>query len=291
MSFTRTPAGLVEKWRFHQLPTVWVEGDDDLAFYELPLRGAGCRMERLHGKENADALIKGLKTFNYPYVVVLDGDYAFLDRQRTPHRRVVRLQRYAVENYLWEPDDVNRACCRFARSEVEKDLCLDLMKDVQKQVDEHLRECVELDIAARLMITPPKVLPDRIEPLLENQSVSKISQTRADQARLAAKTLVDNSLAEQTRELLTRFLSSRSIMHILRGHLVLGLLRRVISEAVRSESTSAPVLHEKAVFEILIDRVWTLPLSADHRKLRNNLRRKVREARLELQKQRESGMS
>ena len=78
--FTRTPTGVVGKWRFYNVPTVWVEGPTDIYFYQPVLGDLACRIEPFHGSENAVALINELVGSDHPYVVILDGDYTILSR-------------------------------------------------------------------------------------------------------------------------------------------------------------------------------------------------------------------
>lgn len=100
--FTRTPTGVVGKWRFYNVPTVWVEGPTDIYFYQPILADLSCRIEAFHGSDNAIALIAELTKYDHPYVVVLDGDYTILSRRRGLHKRLLILRRYSFENYLWE---------------------------------------------------------------------------------------------------------------------------------------------------------------------------------------------
>ena len=116
VGFTRTPSGIVGKWHFYSMPTIWVEGPTDIYFYSPIVDDLQCRIEAFHGHENATALIEGLRDHGLPYLVVLDGDYDILSAWRSPHKRVIRLRRYSFENYLWEREPLNRACHRSAQS-------------------------------------------------------------------------------------------------------------------------------------------------------------------------------
>ena len=169
MAFARTSGGIAEKWRFHQVPTVWLEGPTDLFFYKPISDGISCRFEPFHGGANARALISALKEHDYPYLVVLDGDYSILNPKRSPHRRVIVLPCYSYENLLWEPYAINMACLRHARCGEQKDLIMSAMNQVVLMFKKDLLPALVLDVAARRMESPPKVLPDHIESLLNGQ--------------------------------------------------------------------------------------------------------------------------
>lgn len=157
MAFTRTPGGLAEKWRFHQVPTIWVEGPTDIFFYEPICDSLCCRLEAFHGAENAEALIKGLVDTDYPYLVILDGDYRILKPVRSQHRCVIVLARYSFENFLWEREAVNRACLRHAQCGDKKDIVTTEMERVAEHLSKELLYAVALDVAARRSPSPPAV--------------------------------------------------------------------------------------------------------------------------------------
>ena len=94
--FTRTPTGVVGSRYFSSKPIVWVEGPTDIYFYEPVIGDLDCVIKPFHGCLNSEALIKGLvdDDCDYPYAIILDGDYSILNRRRSVHRWVVVLRRY-----------------------------------------------------------------------------------------------------------------------------------------------------------------------------------------------------
>ncbi len=276
MAFTRTPGGLAEKWRFHAIPTIWVEGPTDIYFYEPILDSIPCRLEAFHGTENAEALIKGLVEQDYPYLVILDGDYRILKPAKSPHRCVMVLARYSIENFLWEKEAVNRACLRHARCGEKKDLVGAEMDRVANHLTGELLHTVALDVAARRSPSPPAVLPDRIEQLLAHHSRPDIDPSKVAKLVASVEIHLDPKAVREAQADVKQFLGKRCITHLLKGHLILGVLRRVFLRAAAKESGNTGQIPNDALTQLLADMVWRRCNSEDHRVLKRKLRAAAR---------------
>jgi len=286
MSFTRTPGGLAEKWRFHNIPTIWVEGPTDIFFYEPVCGSLRCRLEAFHGSENAEALVKGLVDHDYPYLVVLDGDYGILNPARSPHRCVIVLARYSFENFLWEKEPVNQACLRHAQCGDKKDIVGAEMERIARHLVDELLHVVALDVAARRLPSPPEVLPDRIEQLLLHQSRPDIDPAKTARLIASVEARLDPTVVLEAQEDVRKFLANRCITHLLKGHLVFGVLRRVFLQAAANESGRLRSavnglgrncqIPNDALTQLLADMVWRRPNSEDHRVLKRKLKSLIR---------------
>ena len=73
----------------------------------------GCKA--LVADQDCERLARDVFERDTPHVVIIDGDYDVLSRARSEHRRVVRLSRYGVENYLAEHAVIDRVIARYTR--------------------------------------------------------------------------------------------------------------------------------------------------------------------------------
>lgn len=110
--FTRSGSGQVNRYLFLSEPLVWVEGDDDVIFFLQLLRDHKCHIEAAGGREECIKLAEAIRQNDHPFVVIVDGDYYVLKRKRSIHRRVIHLDRYAIENYLFETSVVEQVAKR-----------------------------------------------------------------------------------------------------------------------------------------------------------------------------------
>jgi hypothetical protein len=276
MEFTRTPGGLIEKWRFHDVPTIWIEGSTDLFFYQPAANGIPCRFEPFCGAKNSDALLDALLQHDYPYLVILDGDYSILGRRRSPHPHALILSRYSYENYLWEPEAINSACLRHACCGDNKDLVITKMHSAQTMLEDLLLPVLILDVAAREMETSPKVLPDRIDCLLVGKKSANLEPERLEEILCQSNQLVDATMVRVADEKVSGFLQKRPVTHLIQGHLLFGLLRRIFIESANRERGSSASAGDQALLQIFSDAVWLRCKSGDHAQLKRKLRSSLR---------------
>jgi hypothetical protein len=276
-AFTRTPSGLAEKWRFHQEPTIWVEGPTDIYFYGPMLFGRTYRMEAFHGIENSEALVESLVRYDYPYIVILDGDYGLLAKRKPAHKRIVTLARHSFENYLWEPVAVNWTCLRHARCGENKDLTKATMATVEQAFASDLIPAVILDVAARADGLGVAVLPDKIEPFLAGQHSTKLDAARVKDLLDASEPRISDGAKRTAKRAVEAFLKVRPFMHLLKGHMVLGVLRRLFVAAAAKESGSPSSLSNDVLTQLLADVIWRKAPHDDHRKVRRTVNRRLAE--------------
>lgn len=279
MVFTRTPRGLAEKWRFHDIPTIWVEGSTDIYFYVPVLDSIPCRLEAFHGIQNANSLIEGLVKHNYPYLVILDGDYNILRRTRSPHRNIVILSRYSFENYLWEKEPVNQACLRHARCGERIDIVSNEMDRVVQHLTQELLYPVVLDVAARNLPSPPQILPNHIEQLLHDYHKPDVDPVKVDELVASVEAHITPEIVREAETQVNRFLAERCFMHLLKGHIVFGVLYRVFLQAAKimnnGNGGNLHITHDTLI-QLLTEIVWRKCNSEDHRKLKRKIRSTTR---------------
>ena len=274
--FTRTPTGLSEKWRFCVEPIVWVEGPSDIAFYRPISHGVSCRFEPFFGRENASHLIRSLLERDYPYVVILDGDYSILKKSRAPHRSVLILPRYSFENLLWESGAVNDVCLQHAQCGEDKDLVSHLMILTERAIRNELLGAIVADIAARWCESSPKVLPDHIDEILANSTGTDLDRSRIATRVESARSTIDKRFLRRSEDLVESFLRNRRVTDLLKGHLLFGILRRILIEAAARERGSRKRLSNDIVVLMLSAAVWKYCKGGDHRRLKRNFRSKLR---------------
>jgi hypothetical protein len=276
VGFTRTQTGIVNKWRFHAVPTIYVEGPTDISFFAPVVEDLDCRFEPFHGRENAKELIDGLISADLPYLVVLDGDYEILSKRRVPHRRVVRLQRYSFENYLWESAPVNLVCLRYAQSGDRNDVVGPEFDRLNRHLSNTLRDIVEFDVAARRSVPAPEVLPNRVEMLLVDSSRPYICPKKVGDLTKRALGKIGEQELNVARKEVAAYLSARRLADLLKGHVLFGILRRLfVRSASAVKGTKVSVTNE-ALTQLLAVATWNLPPSEDHRALRIKIRKNVR---------------
>lgn len=276
-SFARTPTGTVGKRLFYTVPTIWVEGPTDIFFYLPIVDDLECRIEAFHNSNNAAALIEGLVNEDLPYLIVMDGDYEILSRQKTTHSRIIRLKRYSFENYLWESDPVNRACHSSAQSGDRSDVVGPLLDDLNQHIHDTLLDMVVVDVAARRTDPAPRVLPDRVESLLVDSRRPVICSFKVNDITKAALETIDEKTLEMARRQVLTYLQKRQLVDLLKGHVLFGILRLLFTQAASSIKGKKVIVDDDSLTQLLANATWKRPPSKDHKVLRSKIRKHVGE--------------
>ena len=277
--FTRTPSGVVGSRYFFPKPIVWVEGPTDIYFYEPVIGHLDCVIKVFHGSSNAKALVDALveSACEYPYAVILDGDYSILARRRSIHRWVIVLRRYSFENYLWEKSSLNRSCLKHAQCGEGGDVISAEFDRVEAELLSKMREAIELDVAARRANPAPKVIPDRIEALLTKPDSPDICPLKVAKIVTDAKAALNSELIKQAKAEVQCFLRTGRISWLLNGHVLFGIVQRVFTRTTTQIRGKKVVLNDDALTQILAEMVWRFIPSDEHRRLRRKLVSVVRE--------------
>lgn len=278
MTFQRTDSGLIGKYLFYREPLVWVEGHTDIPFYERILRDYPCQLEPAGGKGECQKLATALLENDYPYVVVLDGDYDILEKTRSIHRRVVILHRHSNENYLFEKEPVEKICCNYVNVGGGEELVGNTFEETLEFIKSELIDLTILDVAHYRADTGREVLPSRIEPLLKPQKELAFSQDEIERRCTECQDSIHQENVNEAKALVMKFLEQRRLVDLLPGHLVFGILRRLIIKVIKRKTGRKPNIDDAAIRSLLSMEVWSLVQSSDHRSLRRRLRQAVREA-------------
>lgn len=282
MAFSRTLSGKQAKYLFYSEPLVWVEGVDDIPFYTELFGTLPVRIEDAGGKPECLKLAQAIIEYDHPYVVVLDGDYGVLDRQRSPHRRVVYLHRYSFENYLFEYRPIERVSKKLAKVDPGEELLGSMFEDTLEYVSYELRELVTLDVAHDRVNSGTEVFPDRVEQVIEGGGGSA-TRLALDHSRIShlcteAHQTIMSSVFDNAHELITGFLAQRRLIDLMRGHFIFGLLRRLIFSVTRQHTGRKPRIGDDELKVLLTSELWNLETpGSDHTSLRRRLLRARRD--------------
>ena len=271
MSFSRTPSGLAAEYLFYKEVLVYVEGRTDFPFYEEVLRNYNYYLKAQGGKEEGKKLADALMGQDFPYVVVLDGDYDILTRTRSQHRRVVLLHRYSFENYIFEEEPIEQFCCDRVHSEdsLEVPLASGEFTDFFENVEIKFKDLLILDVAHQLSKAGQETFFRT--PELFFKVNFRDDQIQKQQAVAAEN--IDIESVEEAKILVEKFVEKRCrLIYLLPGHFLFGIIRRFISNTVGKSIPNDEI-------RIYLSRVvWQLVNTHDHNSLKRRLRNAVRGA-------------
>ena len=270
MSFSRTPLGAAAEYLFYPEILVYVEGHTDIPFYEKVLQGYDCYIKPQGGREECKKLVPLLSKDNLPFVIILDGDYEILVRTQDEYSRVILLDRYSFENYLFEGEPIEQFCRhRHPRANLER--LVSRFRKVVQNIEIQFKELIVLDVAHRYSHTGYEVLPDRPQRFFGRGPVD-FEDSEIQEWCERASQCIDEQNAEDARILVDEFLKRHRLIDLLPGHFAFAIIRRLIIKTVNRNIANDDIIIP------LSTSVWDLVKTSDHDSLKRRLRRAVREA-------------
>lgn len=274
ISFSRTPSGLAAEYLFYSEILVYVEGYTDIPFYNEILQGYNCRIISKNGKSECEKFATLLEQGNYPYVVILDGDYEILESARSPHRRIVWLHRHSSENYLLEEEPVEKFRHYRAPLEDSLDRLPSSFGEIAADTEQTFKELLILDVAHQRAKTGCKVLPKAPDDFFSTPRTVDFNNSEIKKLHNEATSGIDEQSIENARTLVQDFLKEHRFIDLLPGHFAFGIIRRWINYTVNVRQR----ILEPDIRVFLSTEVWRSVKTRDHESLKRRLRRAVREA-------------
>ena len=224
MLFSRTPSGLAAEHLFYQEILVYVEGHTDIPFYNEVLQSYNCRIISKKGKSECEKFATLLEQGNYPYVVVLDGDYEILEFARSPHRRIVWLHRHSCENYLLEEKPIEKF--RHYRTPLEDSLerLPSSFKEIVEDTELNFKELLILDVAHQCAKTGYQVFPKGADQFFAGRRTANFQDSRIQERCSEATLCIDEHSIEEARILVREFLKNHRFIDLLPGHFAFSII-------------------------------------------------------------------
>ncbi|MCG9134152.1 DUF4435 domain-containing protein [Candidatus Poribacteria bacterium] len=276
MSFSRTPLGAAAEYLFYSEILVYVEGHTDIPFYEKVLQGYDCYIKPRGGRKECKKLVPFLLKDNLPFVIIFDGDYEILVSTQSEHSRVILLDRYSFENYLFEEEPIEQFC-RHRRPRANLEKLVSRFREIVQNVEVQFKQLIVLDVAHQHSHTGYDVLPDGPQRFFgQGPSDFKDSEIR-EWCGQAAQSIKKQSI-EDAKSLVDEFLKRHRLIDLLPGHFAFAIIRRLIIKTVNRS------IADDDITIPLSTSVWDLVKTRDH----NSLKRRLHEAVQEAEKIRES---
>jgi len=273
MGFVRTVSGLIAEHKFRKGILIYFEGITDFPFYEKITRKIPCKFKPAGGKEQCLKLARELKTNDYPYIVIMDGDYEILSGNiKSGHKRIIYLRRYAYENYLFELFPLQKVASSLACIDISDELETEYLK-VLKKVTDKLKTLVFLDIV-NFKDKADNSFPSAEELFTRHKNRIDFKSSRIEKLiKECNKQAVGN--IEESKTLFEIFLREKRLVDLMHGKFILGLIKKLICTVVSRRAKNIN-LDKRSLIANLCSEVWMYPGEMDHQILKRKLRDAIR---------------
>lgn len=273
--FKRTFSGKLNKYRFIEKVLIWVEGDDDISFYSNLISLENCQIESAGGKTECKRLADEMMKYDLKFVVVIDGDYDILFRRRSPHKRLVILNRYSIENYLFEKEIINNLCCQYCSINPQRDLVSGQFLDLIRHINSELLELLILDVANQRFNRGLDIFPPSYLPKSESRNPIRVSKSRIQIEISTYKEYFTKMELDEVRNVLQNYLKKHEVSHIINGHFIFSMIRDFVLNVISHECSKKITADNQCLYLLLETNTNLERVNSDHMNLKARVRRAI----------------
>lgn len=148
--------------------TMYVEGDDDVLFWEIIIPTElknKVHIEPLGGSQEVDRYIKKIEKNEINAIAARDSDFTFRQSTQT-HKRIIYTAGYSIENTIYTAETIHqtvRAWCK--ASSINSKQTIDWLKSLETS----LYDLIHYDIANEVYNKGISIMPDNCTKLMEDQ--------------------------------------------------------------------------------------------------------------------------
>lgn len=252
--FQRTNAGKAVKPKFIGRKICYVEGVDDVAFFNPVSERLGVKFEPAHGKPNSEELARKLVAQGGDYIVVFDNDFDDLLGRRLSDPRVVYLPCYSVENLPVLDLTLDAVLTTFCALSEPTTKGSGLVRETLNREGEILDELIHYDLAMRRAEKENEIMPGHADVIFGNRpGLNFCTAWKLSASEKLANSAGEISAVKSSTSHLSRI---RRIEVYLRGHVIFGILRRCFVSAANLLGGPKPTVDNRMFMAFLGEAFW-----------------------------------
>ena len=226
---------------FHDCDVIiFVEGDDDILFWDVISNKAGITTSKIESAGGKNELIKKMQKIineNAQIIVACDLDHApFLDNIIS-HKQIVRTYGYSIENSMYCPASVLKIIKKLSRTIIKSDSC---SSEWLQNFVENARRLLIYDIANHKYQKGISVLGDNCSRFLKSNKSIYLSDKKIKQFLKSIQHHFTDEEIIKCEELVRK--DSRELRHLIKGHFLTNVIINIIKKRVFDLSSRKPNL-------------------------------------------------
>ncbi|WP_028023359.1 DUF4435 domain-containing protein [Enterovibrio calviensis] len=229
--------------RFHRCEQlIYVEGDDDILFWEVLFNYFELSNFKVISKDGSSELDKytdRLISEDLNIIIARDSDYKSLTGKLANHERLITTYGYSIENTLFISEAVIEITKLWIK---DNELELSEFSGWIDDLTEKLRELIYLDVTNDCYELYLDVIGDNCSRYMATQSCANVDVNKVNNhhSRLQAN-FCENQIAHIV-ELIDE--SGKSLWEIIRGHFLQSAILKFISHHINRKGLSSKLSHD-----------------------------------------------
>jgi hypothetical protein len=158
----------------------------------------------------------------------------------------------------------------------DEDILRGSYRQFLRTIQVELSEIIVLDIASELTNTSRQVLPQKAESLLRARGLA-FSTERIQSICADIVQIIHEDQIRQANAFVKSYIQRGRFVDLVKGHFILGIIRRLVFEAIEAKLGRKPNMDDKALVMLIAGEIWQSS-SPDHMSLKRRLLRAIRDA-------------
>lgn len=230
--------------------TVYVEGDDDIIFWNVlfELAGVDAHVEDVGGSEEIEKKIGDILNNNATFIVACDNDHIDFKPNKNEHTQIIRTYGYSIENSMYNIKNIANAIKKLGKRPKS------LTKTIEEWVKEFSNNLFDLlvyDIANHRYGKGIQIFGNNCQRFLASKNAIKVSKSKTQAFINSIKKYFTDKEIKNTTELLNK--SKKELWYHLKGHFLTHGVFNLIKYHVKLLSGSKCSISHDTLYALTVD--------------------------------------
>ena len=238
----------VEAQFYNKKAIVYVEGDDDLIFWQQFFPCSCFEIKKVDGCNNIEKKIYEIEKSGLKCIVACDSDYKSFEDDYKTHPLVVHTLSHSIECIMYCPVNINECIKKLSRTLEDK--TNDIIR-CYKQFGEDTKELIAYDIANNVYKLGIKVTGDSCSRFLKSPKSCYIDLSKVFKYLEPLKASFVGVDIEEIMQSIDKDI--RNMRQITKGHFQTSFVINMIKDFVKKASHSEITLPDNVLYALLVN--------------------------------------
>ena len=229
--------------KFHRCKKlVYVEGDDDVLFWEVLFKFFGFSNFKIEVKDGScelDKYTERLICEDLNIIIARDADYKSITGKLPEHEQLVTTYGYSIENTLYTPESVVEITKLWIK---DNEFELSEFNGWINDFTENLKELIYLDVSNDFYNLYIDVIGDNCSRYMKTQSCANLDSTKVTRHKSRLQPSFCEEKVNHVVELIND--SGKCLWEIIRGHFLQTAILKFISSHIVKKGLSSKLSHD-----------------------------------------------
>ena len=238
----------IEHHFYNKLAIVYVEGKDDLVFWNNYFSDKEFELRESGGCKELEKKMQEIIQDKLRVIVACDSDYSHYIQTIYNHPLIIRTISHSIECMMYCPININKCIKNISRSLEDK---IETIESLYHEFCLLTKELLVYDITSNKYKKGISIFDDSCKRFLTSNNSVRISQEKIDQFITGIKSQFNEDDLNEIRQQIEK--DKRPLRNIIKGHFQTDFVRNVIKYLSESNDKKGVSISNDALFALLIE--------------------------------------